>query len=360
MRIAVGLSGGVDSSVAALRLRRAGHDLFTLFLRNGVEVEAGGPVRSCCSASDARDGRAVAASLGVPFHAVDFSAEFRGLRSEFVDAYRSGRTPNPCVRCNRDIKFGRLYEIARSLGADAVATGHYARLETLEGRPRLRRAADRRKDQSYQLFSVRRERLARVLFPLGDLSKEEVRSIAREAGLPVAEKPESQDVCFVPTGDYRDLLREEGVPSRPGSIVDGAGNVLGRHDGVEAFTVGQRRGLGVAGPRFVVSIHPASATVVAGTREEASTSRFRVVETNWIGREEPPPGAAFGAEIQVRSRHVPVPGRVEARGDGEADVELQRPEAAVAPGQAAVFYEGDLLVGGGWIARDPGPVRPGP
>jgi tRNA-specific 2-thiouridylase len=352
MRIAVGLSGGVDSSVAALLLRRAGHDVFTLFLRNGVEVEPGGPVRSCCSASDARDARAVAAALGVPFHAVDFSPEFRELRRHFLESYRSGRTPNPCARCNRDIKFGRLYEIARALGADAVATGHYARLDAPGGRPRLRRAVDRRKDQSYQLFCVRRERLERVRFPLGDLAKEAVRAAAREAGLPVADKPESQDVCFVPSGDYRNLLSEEGVGPRPGEIVDTEGKVLGRHGGVEGFTVGQRRGLGVRGPRYVVSLRPETSTVVVGTREEASTHRFLAVATNWIGRGAPDEGEAIDVLVQVRSRHAPVRGKVLRRGEAEVEVELERPEPAVAPGQAAVFYDDDEVLGGGWIVRD--------
>ncbi len=350
MRIAVGMSGGVDSSVAALLLRRAGHEVVGLFLRNGVEAPEEG-ARTCCSVGDARDAREVAHRLGVPFYAFDFSGEFGSLIDGFVGAYRSGLTPNPCARCNREIKFGALFDLARDLGAERVATGHYARVEEGGSGPRLRRGADRGKDQSYQMFAVPRGRLARVLLPIGGLRKEEVRALAREAGLPVADKADSQEICFVPGGDYRALLRERGLRPEPGPIVDRAGTVLGRHEGVSNFTVGQRRGLPASpdGPRFVVALEPRTSTVVAGSREEASVREFSLRETNWIGRTPPEAGERFEAVVQVRSRHAGVPGEVEGRERGRAAVRLARPEPGVCPGQAAVFYEGDLVLGGGWI-----------
>lgn len=357
------MSGGVDSSVAALLLRRAGHEVVGFFLRNGVAAREG-QARTCCSVSDARDALEVAEELGVPFYALDFSPEFGALIERFVDGYRRGLTPNPCARCNREIKFGALFDLARGLGARFVATGHYARLEARGGEVRLRRAADRGKDQSYQLFAVPRDRLGSVLFPLGELGKGEVRALAREAGLPVADKPDSQEICFVPGGDYRALLREKGLPPQPGPIVDAAGRAVGRHDGITGFTVGQRRGLPPSpeGPRYVVALEPATGTVVVGGREEASSAEFHVRETNWIGRGRPEGAERLRALVQVRSRHAGVEGEVKGRGEDRVFVRLDRPETGVSPGQAAVFYEGDLLLGGGWIEPPAaeGGIRPGP
>ena len=356
--IAVGMSGGVDSSVAALLLRRAGHSLVGLFLRNGVEVEEG-KARSCCSASDARDARGVAADLGIPFHAVDFSPEFDDLVARFVEAYRAGRTPNPCARCNREIKFGALFRLARGLGADFVATGHYARLEVEGKSVRLRKGIDPEKDQSYQLFDVPGERLRRVLFPVGALRKDEVREIARKEGLRVGDKPDSQDLCFVPGGNYRELLRQRGLPPRPGPILDLLGREIGRHSGIDGFTVGQRRGLpaGSAGPRYVISVEPESAAVVVGSREEASSDRVQVSATNWIGRVAPSPGERFHATVKLRSRHAGVPAEIVGGVEGRVEALLECREPGVSPGQAAVFYDGEEVLGGGWIeppSRPPG------
>ncbi len=247
-RTVVAMSGGVDSSVAAWLPAREGAPVVGLFMRNGVHVEeAESSKKSCCSASDARDARMVAAHLGIPFHAVDLKSEFGEIIRYFLSEYGRGRTPNPCAVCNRDLKFNRLLRFARELGADCVATGHYARLSIEGGRVRLRRGADASKDQSYQLFGVAEENLLRTKLPIGDLRKSEVRELARKAGLKTAEKKDSQEICFVPGNDYRRLLDESGVEKHPGDLVDTSGRKLGEHDGTEHFTIGQRRGHGIGG-----------------------------------------------------------------------------------------------------------------
>jgi tRNA-specific 2-thiouridylase len=350
-RIVVAMSGGVDSSVAAWLLAREGHELVGLFMRNGVHVEEGeARKKSCCSVGDARDARMVAAGLGIPFQAVDLADEFGAIIRYFLAEYSAGRTPNPCAVCNRDLKFGRLFSFADELGADCVATGHYARVESVQGRPVVRRGLDRDKDQSYQLFCVRAENLARTLLPLGGLAKSAVRALAGEAGLRTAEKPDSQEICFVPSNDYRNLLDQHGVERHPGELVDTAGKVLGRHAGTENFTIGQRRGLGVAAgtPLYVVSIAPETGTVVLGTAEECGSRALVAQDLNWIGFD--PPAGAFRAEVQVRYRHTAVPATVEIAGS-EARIAFDRPELAVAPGQGAALYHGERLLGGGWIAR---------
>jgi tRNA-uridine 2-sulfurtransferase len=350
-RAVVAMSGGVDSSVAAWLLAREGYELVGLFMRNGVHVGAEeARKKSCCSVGDARDARMVAAGLGIPFQAVDLKDEFGAIIRYFVSEYSAGRTPNPCAVCNRDLKFGKLFAFADELGAEFVATGHYARVEQVDGRPEVRRGLDRDKDQSYQLFCVKEANLARTRLPLGGLRKSAVRAMAAEVNLRTAEKPDSQEICFVPGNDYRQLLDEHGVELHPGELVDTSGKVLGRHAGTEHFTIGQRRGLGVAAgvPLYVVEIAPARGRVVLGTLEECGSRALVATELNWIGFD--PPAGSFRAEVQVRYRHTAVPATVELAG-GEARVEFDEPEASIAPGQGAALYHGERLLGGGWIAR---------
>jgi tRNA-specific 2-thiouridylase len=355
------MSGGVDSSVAGWLLQEAGWELVGLFMRNGVRV-AGHEARSksCCSVSDARDARMVAEKLGIPFQAVDLGEEFSLVIRHFLDEYARGRTPNPCAVCNRDLKFDRLLALAEELGADGIATGHYAQIDVLDGRVHVRRGVDRGKDQSYQLFCVREEHLARAHLPLGALEKPRVRGLAGEAGLRTARKADSQEICFVPQGDYRKLLEERGVTLHPGKLVDTAGRVLGDHPGTEHFTIGQRRGHGIGGgvPLYVVDLLPESGTVVLGPREACSTGAMRVDELNWIGFE--PPAGGFETAVQVRYHHRPVACRVVLEDPAPgvdpgvalarvATVHFETPEHAVTPGQGAAFYDGDRLLGGGWI-----------
>lgn len=350
-RAVVAMSGGVDSSVTAWLLAREGYELVGLFMRNGVHVEESEVgKKSCCSVGDARDARMVAAGLGIPFQAVDLKDEFAGIIRYFLAEYSAGRTPNPCAVCNRDLKFGKLFAFADELGAEWVATGHYARVEHGSGRPRVSRGLDRDKDQSYQLFGVREENMARTLLPLGALQKSAVRALAGEVGLRTAEKPDSQEICFVPGNDYRKLLDQHGVERHAGALVDTAGKVLGTHVGTEHFTIGQRRGLGIATgvPLYVVEITPATGTVVLGTAEECGSRALVATELNWIGFD--PPRAPFRAEVQVRYRHQAVPATVELDGS-TARVVFDAPEVAVAPGQGAALYHGEQLLGGGWIAR---------
>lgn len=349
--IVVAMSGGVDSSVAAWLLRQAGHPLIGLFMRNGVHVaEHESAKKSCCSVSDARDARMVAAALGIPFQSVDLKDEFGSIIRYFLAEYSAGRTPNPCAVCNRDLKFARLLRFARELGAAGVATGHYARLDRCEGRVRVRRGVDRAKDQSYQLFCVAEADLAHAHLPIGGLEKREVRALAERAGLRTARKADSQEICFVPSNDYRRLLAERGVALHPGKLVDTSGRVLGEHAGTEHFTIGQRRGHGVGGglPLYVVALLPETGTVVLGTREECHAGSMDVRELNWIGF-DPPSSGEFECEVQVRYHHAPARCRVQVAGR-EARVEFDRPQLAVAAGQGAAFYAGERLLGGGWIA----------
>lgn len=349
-RWVVAMSGGVDSSVAAWMLREEGLDLVGLFMRNGVHVEEHeSSKKSCCSVSDARDARMVAAALEIPFHSVDLKDEFKSIIRYFVREYSLGRTPNPCAVCNRDLKFNRLLSFARDLGAQGVATGHYARLAIEDGRVRLRRGRDVHKDQSYQLFSVAEEHLAHTRLPLGDLTKSEVRMRAREAGLRTSAKKDSQEICFVPSNDYRELLRQEHTPLHPGELVDTAGRKLGRHDGTELFTIGQRRGHGVAGVEalYVVALEPATGRVVLGTRAECGVASMLVGALNWIGF-DPPVSGEFRCVVQHRYHCVPAAATVALEGS-TARVTFDEPELAVTPGQGAAFYDADLLLGGGWI-----------
>jgi tRNA-specific 2-thiouridylase len=296
----------------------------------------------------------VAAALGIPFQAVDLGGEFGSIIEYFIAEYARGRTPNPCAVCNRDLKFDRLLSFAEELGADTIATGHYARLDIEDGRVRVRRGKDHRKDQSYQLFCVAEQHLRRARLPLGGLEKAEVRRLADRAGLRTAQKADSQEICFVPSNDYRRLLAERGVELHPGKLVDSSGRELGDHAGTEHFTIGQRKGHGIGGGKalYVVAVLPESGTVVLGSREECHARSMRVTGTNWIGF-DPPRRGEFRCLAQVRTHHRAVPCRVIVEGPDAAraaEVVFDEPQLAVAPGQGAALYADDLLLGGGWIA----------
>lgn len=346
------MSGGVDSSVAALLLKEQGYEPIGLFMSSGIEHECSGE-RSCCSAEDARDARMAASRIGIPFFSLNFSREFQGLIDHFCSEYCAGRTPNPCIVCNYKLKFGKLLDYASHVGAGAIATGHYARIVLRAGRHAVARAADPTKDQSYVLFCLTQAQLAKTMFPLGGLKKTEVRRIAAEADLPVKDKPESQDICFVPDNDYRKLLQAR-MPGelKAGDIIDMNGKVLGRHKGYQCYTIGQRQGLGVAmgRPVYVVGIDPASNTVTLGEDKDLSAGGLEASELNWMGRKGFTKGRKIKAIVQIRYHHKGVESEIEQGEGGRAIVRFSKPQRAVTPGQAAVFYDNKgVVIGGGWI-----------
>jgi tRNA-specific 2-thiouridylase len=356
-RVIVAMSGGVDSSVAAAILHEAGYDVVGIAMRLAGEPATASPKRrgTCCSHDDFEDARRVAERMDFPFYVIDLRADF-GARviGNFVSEYLGGRTPNPCVMCNKEIKFDRLWSRARALDADFVATGHYARIEREKaGRLRLMRAADESKDQSYFLFTLGQEELSRTLFPLGGMSKSEVRARARELGLANADKPESQEICFVPDGNYAGFVERnsERRQIRPGRIVGRDGAALGTHAGVHRFTIGQRRGLGIAtgDPLYVREIR-ASGDVVVGLREELNApgliaSDVSLVDESIASRGDVP------VEVKIRYRHPAIPARLNVDADRRAHVRFDTAGPAVTPGQACVFYRGDEVLGGGFIER---------
>jgi tRNA-specific 2-thiouridylase len=353
-RVVLAMSGGVDSSVAAYLLKRQGYEVVGLFMRTGVHApEDGAPAhkKGCCSAVDAGDARRVADRLDIPFYALDFERDFGRIIDYFADEYLAGRTPNPCVVCNNWLKFGKLWSYGRQLEADFIATGHYAQVVRRDGAVELHRAADPDKDQSYVLYGIRREVLPHLLFPIGGYRKEEVRALAREAGLGVADKPDSVEICFVPGGDHAAVIRERRPgAAKPGYVVDTAGRVLGEHDGIERFTVGQRRGLGIAGAerRYVLRIVPSDNQVVLGGREELLAPALLASRVHWL---TDPPAGPLPCQAKIRYRHAPAPATVTALpGDG-ARVDFTEPQSAITPGQAVVFYDGPRVLGGGWIEK---------
>jgi tRNA-specific 2-thiouridylase len=352
------MSGGVDSSVAAALLAEQGHDVIGLSMQLFDHSADGDGVRSfggCCTIDDLHDARRVAAAINIPHYTLNFERQFREqVLSNFVQEYAAGRTPLPCTRCNSELKFTTLVERARGLGAEAVATGHYARVDydDATGQYLLKRGSDPTKDQSYFLFSLTQDQLAHVRFPVGDRSKDAVREYARCRRLPVANKPDSQELCFIPNGDYAGFVAAS-LPDgdRAGLVVDEGGYVLGRHAGIHQFTIGQRKGLGLpaspdGAPRYVVALKPVERLVVVGPKAALERRTLTASGVNWIARE---PAGPLRADVQIRHRHQAAPAIVRAIGEAQAEVVFDAPQLAVTPGQAVVFYDGDVVVGGGWI-----------
>ena len=363
MRIVVAMSGGVDSSVAAALLAEQGHDVIgvSMQLYDNTPESGAGEDRSfgsCCSIDDLHDARRVAAAIGIPHYILNLERQFNEqVVSNFIGEYAAGRTPLPCTHCNSDLKFTTLLDRARAFGADAVATGHYARVErTAGGAYQLKRGMDPAKDQSYFLFALTQAQLARAMFPVGDRPKDAVREYAHLRRLPVASKPDSQEICFIPDHDYAAFVtRHTPQAAHDGQVVDQTGRVLARHDGIHRFTVGQRKGLGLSSsptgaPLYVLELRPAERQVVVGPRASLERTSLTASGVNWI---ESRPAGPHRATVQIRHRHPAAAATVRATGDSCAEVIFDEPQIAVTPGQAAVFYDGDVVIGGGWIDNQP-------
>ena len=363
--IAVAMSGGVDSSTVAAMLRAEGHNVVGLTMQlwnqrrlaghEGVPESVQG---RCCSIDDVYDARRVAETIGIPYYVVNHEDRFeRDVVRPFVQEYLSGRTPIPCSLCNNHLKFDQLLTVARQIGAEAVATGHYARVEFDKNRGRwiLKRPADHSKDQTYFLFGLTQEQLSRTMFPLGNMTKPEVRDLARKHGLASAEKPDSQEICFVPGGDYKNFIdaylaeQGESLPDTAGELVTTDGRAIGEHSGIHNFTIGQRKGLGVAtgSPLYVLQIKGDTREVVVGSGENLYSNTLRVHRVNLISAEDLP--ALMRVTVKIRHRHEAAAAMIEKSGADEILVSFEQPQRAITPGQAAVFYDGDVVVGGGWI-----------
>jgi tRNA-specific 2-thiouridylase len=350
------MSGGVDSSVAAALLARQGHEVIGLSMQlydlTGGQREGNVRFGTCCTIDDLHDARRVASQIGIPHYIVNFERQFsEQVISNFVREYVGGRTPIPCVHCNGDLKFATLAARAEALNADYVATGHYARVERDEvsGEYRLRRGLDPAKDQSYFLFTLDQSQLAHAMFPVGALDKSAVREHARELGLPVSEKPDSHEICFVPDGDHAAFLERQGAVKASGTIRTVTGEVVGQHEGVHRFTVGQRKGLGLSSPvkLYVVGIDASARTVTVGPRDALERVSLRASGVNWTSGAAPSAGTRVTA--QIRYRHREAAASLTPGPDATVQVEFDEPQHAVAPGQAVVFYDGDVVMGGGWI-----------
>jgi tRNA-specific 2-thiouridylase len=351
-RIVAAMSGGVDSSVTAALLKKQGYDVVGITLQLYPEDNTPARKGACCAGADIYDAKTVAEKIGIPHYVLDYESRFRkSVIAEFADSYARGETPIPCVSCNQKVKFADLLDTAKELGAEAMATGHYVqRVEGATG-AELHAAADAARDQSYFLFATTQAQLDYLRFPLGGMEKSDVRAIAAELGLVNAAKPDSQDICFVPQGRYTTIVnRLRPDAARLGEIVDMQGAVVGRHDGITNFTVGQRKGLGLSGndePLFVLKLDAANARVIVGPRTALGSSVIALRDVNWLGTHTAP----FEAKVKVRSMRPPVAATVTPLGGGAARVELALPEDAIAPGQACVFYDGSRVLGGGWIAQ---------
>ncbi len=356
-RVLLGMSGGVDSSVAGYLLREQGYEVIGVTMKVWPQDCISRAEDKCCGPQAIADARGVAHSLGIPHYVVDEADQFERLVIDYFSSeYQAGRTPNPCVMCNEKLKFGNLWSKAAALGCDYIATGHYAIIEHPADHAILRKGLDLRKDQSYFLFSLRQPQLRRALTPLGKMTKPQIREIAHSLGLKVADKVDSQEICFVPGNDYKAFLRSHLGENEfhRGEIYDVAGNFLGEHDGIELFTIGQRKGLpgGSLRPRYVVDLDPATNRVIVGDTDDLVAAEFEIDRVNWhivagIGD----PGSSFEATVKIRYSHPGTRATLTPLEDGRAHVRLHDPQRAVTPGQAAVFYDGDIVLGGGWICR---------
>ena len=352
MRIVVAMSGGVDSSVAAALLAEQGHDVIGLSMQLYPQGDSGSThFGSCCTLDDLNDARRVASAVGFPHYILNFEQRFQEtVISDFVREYASGRTPLPCAHCNSDLKFSTLLERAYGFGAARVATGHYAQVEQRDDRWMLKRSADREKDQSYFLFSLTQEQLASAMFPVGSLTKAEVRRQARRLALQVADKPDSQEICFVPDGDYASFVAQKApAVAQAGAIVTESGDRLGTHGGIHGFTVGQRKGLGVSAPTplYVLRIDSESGDVTVGPKRSLERTALTASGVNWVAIDAP--ATWLPVTAQIRHRHAPAAARVRALDLTRAELEFDAPQSAITPGQAVVFYQDDVVVGGGWI-----------
>jgi tRNA-specific 2-thiouridylase len=347
------MSGGVDSSTAAALLAQEGHDVIGIGLKLPEPLVGGESDRSCCGIANMDDARRVSDEIGIPFYLLNYEEIFeKSVIDYFCESYLDGRTPNPCVECNRVVKFGHLLKAADNLEADCIATGHYARIcqDPKTDRYLLKKGVDPEKDQSYFLYPLSQEQLSRILFPLGEMTKSETRQLAKSLGIKTSGKPASQDICFLGTGDYRELLAERFPSSlNPGPIVNSKGEVLGRHNGVAYYTVGQRRGLGfgVGVPLYVLRVDPAANEVVVGLREELKKHHIAVRSVNWISSDEP--DDPLELSVKIRYRQMEIPSLVMPKQGRRAEISFHTPPVGVAPGQSAVFYKEDLVVGGGII-----------